>query len=494
MRYSRAGRGSAMRLVVVVVASALVAASCGSREQFASPSEVNAGGVGSIGDGFDAASPDSPLPSEGEATPSAGRTTGGEDASQGRQGDPQQGGSQAGGGDGAGGREAPAGVGEQPGSATGKTDPGVSDTSIILGNTTSQSGAMAGQFDGTPNAAFSYLQAINQQGGWRGRKLEMKILDDGLDGTRNASQTRRLVEETKVFAMLGNATPVQDASVGYLREKGIPVVVSLPATAGCIEPNVVPCSLSPNKWSGAAEKYLGPQGEGTVGSKAALIWIAQQISRDQARGVRAALKTYGWDVVTEFEAQLAQPEFTSFVLQARNAGAEMVYSVMEISSNSRLGKDMARQNWDVPLYGLVNYDEKLIDNLGAAAEGHLGPAGPVLYSEDHPAMNEYRQTYRRSFPDAQLGSFSTAGWLAAKLFVDQGLARLGNDITRQALLDSLYQVRDYTIDGFQAPMSIYPKSDPRGTNPSVCTGIVKVENGKFRHVVRKTCADQPVDF
>ena len=489
MMHSRLGPRPAMRLVVIAVVSLLVAVSCGSREEFASRGEAEAGGVGSIDGGVS----DAPSRSEDGAARSGAGAPSAEDPTQGQQGGSQQGGSQQGGGD-AGGPEAPAGVGEQPSAATGKTDPGVSDTSITLGNTTSQSGAMAGQFDGTPNAAFAYLQAINQQGGWRGRKLEMKILDDGLDGTRNASQTRRLVEEEKAFALLANATPVQDASVGYLREKGIPVVVSVPATAGCSETNFVPCTLSKNKWSGAAEKYLGPQGEGTVGSKVALIWIAQQISREQARGVRAAMKTYGWDVVTEFEAQLAQPEFTSFVLEARNAGAQMVYSVMEISSNSRLGKDMARQNWKVPLYGLVNYDEKLIKNLGAAAEGHMGVAGPVLYSEDHPAMEEYRQTYHRSFPGAPLGSFSTFGWVAAKLFVDQGLARLGNDITRQALLDTLYQVRDYTIDGFQAPMSIYPKTDPKGTNPPVCTGIVKVENGKFRHVVRETCAERPVDF
>ena len=372
-------------------------------------------------------------------------------------------------------------------SGGGKTDVGVSDTSILVGNTTSQSGAMAGQFDGTPNAAFAYLRSLNEAGGWRGRKFNMQILDDGLDGTRNLSQTKKLVEESKVFALLANATPVQDASTGYLKDKGVPVVGSIPATAGCTDPNEVPCFLSPNRWRGFAEQYLGPRGQ-KVGSKAALIWIAQQISRDQARGVEAALKATGWQVVTKYEAQLAEPDFTPFVLQARSAGADFVYSVMEVYSNIRLARAMNRQGWNVPFYGLVNYDTNYLSNLGPAADNTYAPGpGPTLFEDSQPGMDKFKATVHKYYPDQSIGPFTFYGWTFARLFVEQGLNKLGADITRPALLNALYQTRNWDGEGLFSPFSVLPKSDPHGGDPPACSSIVKVVSEKFTPLTRNFC-------
>lgn len=375
----------------------------------------------------------------------------------------------------------------------GASDVGVSDSAIVLGNTTSLSGAMAGQFDGTPNAAFAYLRALNEKGGWRGRKFDLRILDDALDGTQNLAQTKRLVEEMKVFAFLGNGTPVQDSSSTYLADKGVPVVGTIPATSGCKDNNVVPCFLSDSKWASAAEKYFGPQGE-KIGSKVALIWIAQQISRDQAGGAKAALKRFGWDVVYEFESALTQIDFTSFVLEARKRGADFVYSVMEVFSNGRLAKAMDRQGWNAPMYGLVNYDQALIDSVGSAADGHYATwLSPHLVDAPTGPMADYRETYQKYYPKARLGQFSFAGWIFSRMFVELGLEKLGNDITRKSLLDAFYKVRDWDGDGLTLPWSIITKDKEEGQRPASCVSIVKVTGGKFVMVTPKTCAE-PTDF
>lgn len=375
----------------------------------------------------------------------------------------------------------------------GASEVGVSDSAIVLGNTTSLSGAMAGQFDGTPNAAFAYLRAINEKGGWRGRKFDLKILDDALDGTQNLAQTKRLVEESKVFAFLGNGTPVQDSSTAYLDQQKVPVIGTIPATSGCQNHNVVPCFLSDSKWASAAEKYFGPQGE-KIGSKVAVIWIAQQISRDQARGAKAALKRFGWDVVYEFESALTQIDFTSFVLEARRRGADFVYSVMEVFSNGRLAKAMDRQSWNAPMYGLVNYDQAFIDAVGSAADGHYGTwLSPHLTDSEAAPMAAYRETYQKYYPRARLGQFSFAGWIFARMFVELGLEKLGNDITREGLLDALYQTRDWDGDGLTLPWSVISKDREEGQRPASCVSIVKVTGGKFTMVTPKTCAS-PTDF
>lgn len=483
------------RTLLILLCLSVVAAACGSRETIVGangsldsggtvvPGEsggVSAGEPGTDGGQVDAGVPagDGAVVSGGES-PSGGPTAapgggGGQDAGAGPSGAPTA---------------APGGGA----AATGKTDVGVTGTQILLGNTTSQSGVMAGQFDGTPQAAFAYLRALNERGGWRGRKFNMKIYDDGLDGTRNAAQTKKLVEEDKVFALLANATPVQDASSAYLKGRGVPVIGTIPAVSGCTDPNVVPCTLSPNLWSGHAEFTLGPRGK-KVGSKAAVIWIAQQISRDQAKGVRNALKKWGWQVVTEYEAQLAEPDFTSFVLQARSAGADFVYSVMEYSANTRLARAMDRQGFRVPFFGLVNYDDRILANLGPAASVLWGQGpGPVLFTDDNPKMNEFKSIYGKYYPNQQIGGFTFFGWQFGRLFVEQGLNRLGPDITRQALLGALYQTRNWTGDGLFSPLSVLPKGQG-GENPPRCGSIIRVDNGKFVHYAKESCAPELTRF
>lgn len=467
------------RLAAALLVVALIAAGCGSREKVLDASGA-IGGVGGGGLSPSALGGPGQTPTEAGTVATGDPVAGGGQASGARSGGAQAGGAGSGGGGGV--------------AATGATDVGISDTTITLGNTTSLSGAMAGQFDGTPNAAFAYLRSLNEAGGFRGRMFDLQILDDGLDGTRNLSQTRKLVEESKVFAMVGNATPVQNASSNYLRDKGVPVVGTVPATDGCKNPNAVPCYLSDNKWSGAAESFLGPQGSG-VGKKVALVWIAQEISRDQAVGARAALEKYGWDVVFEFEAQLAEADFTPFVVQAKQNGADFVYSVMEVFSNIRLNRAMSRQSWTVPLFGLVNYDDNVLSNLGEAANNIWAPGvGPVLFTDPLPAMQQFRDTFFRYFPDGKLGPFTFLGWLYARLLVERGLNQLGADLTRSALLDAFNQTRGWTGDDLYQPLSIFPRDTPQGQIPPLCTSIVRVVNQKFETVNPKTCVKEPTGF
>ena len=80
---------------------------------------------------------------------------------------------------------------------------GVTDTSILLG--------MSSPFSG-PNGAYgqemreiisAYFAQINKGGGINGRKLELAALDDGYETERAVANTRTLIEDKKVFALIG---------------------------------------------------------------------------------------------------------------------------------------------------------------------------------------------------------------------------------------------------------------------------------------------------
>ena len=224
--------------------------------------------------------------------------------------------------------------------------------------------------------------------------------------------------------------------------------------------------LSADKCSSYAEHYLGPQGR-KVGSKVALIWIAQQISRTRPGELEAALKKYGWNIVFRYEAQLAEPDFTGAGLQARQAGADFVYSVMEVFSNIRLARAINRQGWNVPFFGLVVYDNRYIEYLGPAANNTWGVGpGPVL----SPITSRPRTSSSRPMPAITRTAgraFSFLGWRYARLFFKQGLSRLGPDITRAALLNSLTRRATGMATGYSTQSACSPRTSAGRHRPSV---------------------------
>lgn len=514
----QARAGAPVRLAALLVV-ALVAAACGSREVVptaeggqqpggqapAADTDVAGEDQGSreLADASTPSSASGATPGTQSEASGAGEAdaggTGGEASQQsGSQSSAAPGDSGGGGGgqngQGSGG-DSEVGAASTGGGGEGRMDTGVTADTIRVGNMTSYSGPLAGQFDGGPQGAAAYFRMLNEQGGWRGRQFEFITVDDGADGTQGRAQAQRLVEEEEVFALVGNSTLAEWGSAEYLREQGVPSIGTTPSTIGCSEPNQLPCMQSGEWWYNTHnDQYMCEEG---IFNDVAVFWIAVDESRQQAQGVIAALEEFGCNVVYEFEAAPAQPDYTPAIAQARANGADSVYTVMEVFSNARLRRDMHRQGWEAPYFGFVNYDQRYLDQTGPAANGTYAPLSWMkwMYDEDHPGMVKYLENFRRYFPDGIAEEvFAARGWTSARLFVEQGLERLGDDITREGLLEALYQTRQWTADDFYYPIDIYPKDNQRGQQAATrCGGLVKVEGGEYTLEVRETC-ESPIQF
>lgn len=102
---------------------------------------------------------------------------------------------------------------------------GVTDTEIKVGNTAAVSGAYAPV--GVPFIAGieSYFKMINDQGGIDGRKITFVHKDDEFDPVKGKAYLQEMVEDEKVFAIVGHfGTPVVAATIDDLKSYGIPSV------------------------------------------------------------------------------------------------------------------------------------------------------------------------------------------------------------------------------------------------------------------------------
>ena len=103
---------------------------------------------------------------------------------------------------------------------------GVTDDSILVGCSNSFSGPLV--YPGTQlvnNGLEGYIGYINDQGGVNGRKILTKYYDDGYKPQNAVANTKRLVEQDEVFAILSSqgTAPVM-ATVKYLTQKKVPLI------------------------------------------------------------------------------------------------------------------------------------------------------------------------------------------------------------------------------------------------------------------------------
>ena len=117
-------------------------------------------------------------------------------------------------------------------------DPGVTDSSITLGMSVPLSG---------PNGAYgvdmrqtieAYLESINKGGGVRGRRLELIALDDGYETERTVANTKALIKDKNVFALLSfyGSSPTTEAMNKVFGPAKVPLVGTISGAGTLREP------------------------------------------------------------------------------------------------------------------------------------------------------------------------------------------------------------------------------------------------------------------
>src|SRR5207302_7816798 len=90
-------------------------------------------------------------------------------------------------------------------------DVGVSDAEIRIGGSTFTSGPAAVYGEQIAVGFAAGVQYINDHGGINGRKVVLKLYDDAGDPARQLTNTKRLIEVDKVFALSMIYAPIAGA-------------------------------------------------------------------------------------------------------------------------------------------------------------------------------------------------------------------------------------------------------------------------------------------
>ncbi|HYV12877.1 MAG TPA: ABC transporter substrate-binding protein, partial [Pyrinomonadaceae bacterium] len=103
------------------------------------------------------------------------------------------------------------------------TDPGVNETSIVLGTVLPEKAALSGLAQSMGDVLQAYFAEINSRGGIYNRKIELRVMNS--DSKTTVANMKRLIDEEQVFAIVsGLSAGVEDGAAALTQEKEVPFI------------------------------------------------------------------------------------------------------------------------------------------------------------------------------------------------------------------------------------------------------------------------------
>jgi len=364
--------------------------------------------------------------------------------------------------------------------------PGVTPNEIILGQHAPLTGGLGAVYAQVPNSQLAYYRYVNEEkGGVCGRKIALKVEDDAGDPARALEVVRKLVEQDKVFAMVGSLGDVNHGAVwDYLNQNGVPdMLIIAGAHRFSSDPEghpwttqMIPDYLVEGSFYG---RYISQE---MPGKKVAVLYENDDTGRDGLAGVKKGLDPSKNQIVSEQPYEPTAVDIRPQLVAMKDAGAEVVVLYSTIGYTAQAIKGADRMGWKPQfIAGYVNSDAILFQFLPPKLA-----AGLISFQcckmpdwTDDPAVAEHHRIMSQYGGPAP-SIFSVVGQVLAELMVDI-LGRSCNNLTREGVMHTtLNDIRDWRsellVEG--ATVTLTDK-DRRVLETGPMERVVE-ENGKAR--------------
>jgi branched-chain amino acid transport system substrate-binding protein len=326
------------------------------------------------------------------------------------------------------------------------------------------------------NAAF---EEVNKKGGINGRKLQLVSVDDGYEPDRSIAMTKKLIEEDKVFALIGPVgTPTAAAAQPIATAAKVPFIGAFTGAMFLRNTkleNVINIRASYDAETEAWVKHLT---DDLKIKKIAIFYQDDAFGRAGLSGFKKAMDKRGMEIAAEGTFERNTVAVKSALLTLKRAEPEAVVMVGPYKPCAEFIK-LARKIDFTPVFLNISF-------VGAGALAReLGPAGDgVVVSQVVPfpwdvslkVVADYHAAIKAIDPQAQPEFVSLEGYLAGRLAV-AALDLAGKDVTRETLLKTIKETGRFDIGGLEMT---YGPDDNEGLDKVFMTVIQP--DGSFKAV------------
>jgi ABC-type branched-subunit amino acid transport system substrate-binding protein len=332
---------------------------------------------------------------------------------------------------------------------------GVTHDRILLGQAAVFSGPAAQLGIQMRNGIKAYFDHVNEKGGVHGRRLELITEDDFYEASRAPAASRKLIEEHRVFALLGYVgTPTGVVHLPVVTQAKVPLVGMFTGAEALRVPfNRYVFHVRASYYD--ETEAIVEQVVSTGGKNIAVFYQDDAYGQAGLKGVEIAMTKRNMKISALGTVERNTTKVEGAVKSINAAKPDAVVMISAYTSCAEFIRQMKRAGSGTTFYNVSFVGSKaLADALGNEGPGvAISQVVPFPWGAAVPVVREYQNLSKKAgFTDYNFSAIE--GFLGAKVLVE-GLRRAGRDLTREKFIDTMEKL-DVDLGGFYVSYS--PKS------------------------------------
>jgi len=382
------------------------------------------------------------------------------------------------------------------------TETGVTARTVTIGGTFPLTGpaSLYAPIPAAMRAYFSYINARKGPDGRRGvlgRQIVFKYYDDGYNPANSVQLTRKLVEEDKVFAVVGSlGTAVNEAIRPYLNARKVPQILNSTGASVFGDAKRYP-------WTGGWQPTYDNEGRvfgqaiahNSPNAKIAVLYQNDDFGDELLAGLKSGLGGKASNIVASESHEVTAPDVRAQVAKLRASGASIfvIFTTPKFAIQSYAIANALKWSPAVIYTTSVSATDTFLTLAKASGGGDLpnrtyttqylkDPANPSW--DNDATMKLYKQVMAKYLPGARVtDGLNFYGMATAEAFV-QLLYKAGKNPTRASLMKAFRNWNE--PNPFLLPGN-RQKTAGADQLPIQCVKLIKFTDGTFQPVSKLKC-------
>lgn len=329
-------------------------------------------------------------------------------------------------------------------------DPGIGDGTITLGMSAPFSGPNGAYGKEMREGALAYFAQLNGAGGVNGKKIELVTLDDGYETDRTVANTRKLIDENKVFALMAyyGSSPTTEA-MKLFSEAKTPLLGTISGASSLRSPV--------NRYMFHLRASYADETEAIVNhlvgmgiTNIAVFYQNDGFGKSGKDGVVAALARHKLKPVAEGSVERNSLQVEAAVAQIAKSNPQAVIMVTLYKPTAEFIRQM-RKAGQMPQFSTLSPigADLLVGEMGAKDAHGVGIAQvmPYPWNDTLPVVKEYHKALQAFAKHDRYSYYGLEGFINAKLMAE-ALRKTGRDLSREKLVTTL-ETTPFDLGGYK---------------------------------------------
>lgn len=336
---------------------------------------------------------------------------------------------------------------------------GISDNEIKIGMSAVMTGPLKDAGRDMYECTKMYIEDINEKGGIHGRKINLIFYDDAYNPPRAIENTKKLINEDKVFALLNYfGTHVGISIVPLLKQNKIPLLgigSGSPVLRTEFNKYLFHTIASyEDEIQRAIDYFVSDEKL----SKISIVYINDPFGASLLRAVEKALEKHNLKLLS-FESH--EPNQTDFantmdkIFQKDEKPEVIIMGTYGVEQTKNIMKEGYERNKDTKYFNLsigINYQLVLSwfeDTPDLADKLYQTWSLPFYKDTEIPIVKNFNEFIEENnYQPAQAGNLSMGfqNYINVKI-LEEALRKAGKDLTRTKLIKELEKMNNYDLGG-----------------------------------------------